>query len=177
MKTCAFCSSVWIAAGLLVPLAVSAAEPLEVKTGLWEITTATQTHGMPQIAADLLSKMTPEQQAQMAAMLGQREGGKPKEHKSEECVTREDLEKPFHPDSEDKCETNIVKSTSTTQDISVSCEGDHPSSGKMHVEATSPESMKGTLELAFAGGENPLTINSTINGRWLGPACKDGDAE
>lgn len=177
MKNFALRNSGWIATGLLIPLAVFAAEPLKVKTGLWEITTATETHGMPQIAADLLAKMTPEQQAKMATMFGQREGGKPKEHKSEECVTQKDLEKPFHPDSEDKCETTILKSTATSQDISVSCEGDHPSTGKMLIEATSPESMKGTLELAFVGGENPLTINSTINGRWLGPTCKDDDED
>ncbi len=164
--------------GLVVSLAASAAEPLKVKTGEWEITTATATQGMPQMPAEVLSKMTPEQQAKMAAMFGQREAGGPKEHKSKECVTQEDLEKPFHPDKKDKCETTILKSTGTTQDIALNCKGEHPSTGKMHVEATSPESMKGSLELAFAGGDNPLKINTTLSGRWLGPTCKDdGDDE
>ena len=160
-------------------MAASAAEPLKVKTGEWEITTATRDARHAADAPRDAAKMTPEQQAKMAAMFGGGGAGKPKEHKSKECITQEDLEKPLHPDDEDECESTILKSDGKTQDIALECKGDHPSTGKMHVEAVSSESLKGEFDLAFVGGSNPdrLKIHTTINGRWLGPTCKEEDEE
>lgn len=164
-----------LVAGLLAPLAVSAAEPLNVKTGQWEITTLTQTQGTPPIPEDVLAKMPAEQRAKLEAMFGNREGAPPKAHKSTECVTKEDLAKPFHASEDENCQTTILKSTSTTQDIAVSCKGEHVSSGKMHIEAPTPESMKGLLDIALQGGKSPMQIKTQISGRWLGPTCKKDD--
>jgi hypothetical protein len=47
----------------------------------------------------------------------------------------------------------------------------------MHVEAISSETLKGEFDLAFEGGENALKVHTTLNGRWLGPTCKDEDEE
>ncbi len=164
-----------LAAGLLVSLAVLAAEPLNVKTGQWEITFTTQTHGMPPIPEEALAKMPPEQREKLLAMFAGRDGAAPKEHKSLECVTKEDLAKPFHPSEDENCQTTVLKSTSAMQDISVACKGEHPSTGRMHVEASSPESMKGSIDIALAGGKDAMQIKTQMSGRWVGPACKKDD--
>jgi hypothetical protein len=164
-----------LAAGLITSLVVLAAEPLNVKTGQWEITTLIQSHGMPPIPEEALAKMPPEQREKLLAMFASRNGAPPKEHKSTECVTKEDLAKPFHPSEDEKCETTVVKSTGTTQDISVVCKGDHPSTGRMHIEASSPEAMKGTIDIALAGGKDAMQIKTQLSGRWIGPTCKKND--
>lgn len=160
------------AAGMIVSLAVFADNPkmLNVKTGQWEMTIDTATSGAPPIPEATLSKMTPEQRAKLEAMFAS--NAAPKTHKVMECVTKEDLEKPFHPDEDENCKTNVTRSTGTTQDITVVCTGERASTGHMHVEASSPESMKATMDLVMEGGKTPMQIKTKMIGRWLGPACK-----
>jgi len=158
---------------VLASFAVLAAEQLNVKTGQWEMVMSTSTSGASPIPAEARAKMSPEQLAKMDAMFGA--GAAPRVHKSLECVTKEDLAKPFHPDEDEKCQTTVIKSTSTTQDISVTCKGDHPSTGRMHVEASSPESMKATIDFAVESGNGATQIKTQMTGRWVGPTCKKDD--
>lgn len=158
---------------LLASVAVLAAEQLNVKTGQWEMVMSTSTSGASPIPAAARAKMSPEQLAKMDAMFGA--SAAPRVHKSLECVTKEDLAKPFHPDQDDKCQTTVLKSTSTTQDISVTCKGDHPSTGKMHVEASSPESMKATVDFTVESDNGATQIKTQMTGRWIGPTCKSDE--
>jgi hypothetical protein len=162
-------------AGSLLSLTALATEPLNVKTGQWEVMVATEMHGMPPIPEEALAKMPPEQREKLLAMFGSRDGAPPKEHKSMECVTREDLDKPFKPSDEEDCETKVLTSTATTQEIALTCKGEHPSTGRMKVEATSPESMKATMDLTVSGGKEPMQIKTKMRGRWIGPTCSKDD--
>jgi hypothetical protein len=165
--------TVMLAAALAVSFAALAAEQLNVKTGAWEITMNTSATGTPPIPEETLAKMSAEQRAKLEAMFAS--SATPRTHKSTECVTKEDLAKPFHPDEDDKCQTTVIKSTGSTQDISVICKGDHPSTGRMHVEASSPESMTGTIDISVENGKSPMQIKTQMSGRWIGPACKKDD--
>jgi hypothetical protein len=93
-----------------------------------------------------------------------------------ECITKEDLAKAFNPDEDEKCQTTVIKSTGSTQDVNVVCKGDHPSTGKMHVEASSSESIKATMDVTMEGGaKDHMQIKTQMSGRYLGPTCTKDD--
>jgi len=157
--------------GLLIPLLSLAADRLNVKTGLWEITTKTEMHGTPAIPPDVLAKMTPEQRAKMTAMFASH-AATPTVHKRQECVTQQDLEQPFHDVDRKECQATVVKGSATQQDIKVVCSGEQPSTGTLHIETPTPESMKGLFDIS--AGE--MRINTQLSGRWLGASCKKDNA-
>jgi hypothetical protein len=157
--------------GLAISLTALAADRLNVRTGLWEITTSTEISGMPQLPAEVLANMTPEQRAQLAAVLGGNGKG-PRVDKNQECVTEKDLEEPFKAQDRKECQSTVVKSSATQQDISLVCTGEHPAKGKLHVETPTPESMRGTIEIVAGDGDQPMTIKSKLTGKWLGKECK-----
>ncbi len=159
-----------LVAGLVAPLLLLAADRLNVKTGLWEIITATEMHGLPPIPPEALAKMTPDQRAQMTALLKKRQGEGPRVDKSQECITEEDLDEPFR--GRKDCQSKVVKSSATLQDIEIVCGGEHPGKGLLHIEMPTPDSMKGTLEITAGSGAQTMTIKSQLTGRWLGADCK-----
>src|SRR5690348_9441337 len=80
-------------AGILGVASAQAGSTLNVKLGLWEMTTMGEVSGAPPIPPEALARMTPEQrarmQAAMTASLAQQ--NKPKVRKY--CVTQKDLER------------------------------------------------------------------------------------
>ncbi len=64
-------------------------QPLNVKLGLWEVTSTTNVSGMPPIPDDVLARMTPEQRARMEAAMKARSGEGPKTTVRKECITKE----------------------------------------------------------------------------------------
>jgi len=159
-----------VSAALLIPALAFAADRLNVKTGLWEITTLTATQGIPELPAEVKGKMTPEQRAKLAAVF-QSSAASPHRNVSKECITEKDLEQPFKPNDDGNCTSTVVKSTGTSQEINVSCTGEHASSGKMRISTPTSESMTGDLEFQ-AGNGGEMTIKTQIKGRWLGASCK-----
>jgi hypothetical protein len=163
--------SSFIFTGLALSSLVFAAERLNVKTGLWEITASTVTQGVPPIPAEVLSKMTAEQRAQLEGVFGSGEG-KPHTHTSKECVTEEDLAQPFSANGDKNCVSTVVKSTSTSQEVDVSCRGEIGGKGKLRINTPTPESMTGDFEIQAGGGGEAMTIRTQLKGRWLSGSCK-----
>lgn len=163
-----------ICTGLLIPTLLLAADHLNVKTGLWEMVTVTEMSGVPPIPEKELAALSAAQRAKIMAMY-QSQIAAPQTHTGKECLTQEDLDKPFHGTDDKNCKTTVVKTTSTTQDITVACSGETTSSSKMHFEASSPEAVNGTIEMKFQQGGKEMTANSKLKAHWLGAACKKGE--
>ena len=53
--------ALWLSLASLVPALAADNTPLNVKPGLWELTSDTERSGAPQIPAEALAKMSPEQ--------------------------------------------------------------------------------------------------------------------
>lgn len=164
-----------IAALTLTALTVGAAAPerLNVKLGLWEMTSIVRFSGVPPLPKEVLDKMTPQQRAQMAADLKAASEEEPEAETSSECITQEDLDKPFKSANADECTQTIVRTTRTTQEIRMVCTGKTKGSGTFKVNTPTPEVMNGTLDLKAGEGPDAFTIKGTIKGRWLGPDCGD----
>jgi len=153
---------------------------LNLKEGLWETTHTMNMGGMPPIPADVLAKMTPEQQARMTAMMGERGMGKPSTSTEKSCITKEKLEKStLFDDKRKDCTHTVVSSSATHYEVKFKCEHDKMNSeGTMVVDAINSESAKGSVHVASVAatatsGGHPMNVDFSFTTRYLGPACGD----
>jgi hypothetical protein len=168
------CSFVFAGVVLLGGGILSRAQTLDVKTGLWETTVISEMNGMPAIDT---SKMTPDQRARIEAALKGRGGRGPSTSVVRTCMTKEKLDKmAFHemaPNNNSSCKTSVVSSSRSAVDMKMECSGARKSTGTMHFEAPSRESMKGTVKIATGDDGHSMTINMSMTGKWLGDDCGD----
>lgn len=155
----------------------SAQMKLNVKLGLWEVTSTHNIAGMPipNMPNVDLSKLPPEQRQRMEAMMkggGSPGGGKPTVTKS--CMTKEKMEKAFMEDRPDqKCKQTVINSTASVADIKVECTGAQTLNGTMHFEALTPEAVKGTMHFAGDAEGHQISIDSNIAAKWISADCGD----
>lgn len=162
-----------VAALLMVAVSAASAEKLNVKLGLWEMTSLTRISGTPPLPKELLDKMTPQQRAEMAARIKEAQAEEPEEDVSSECITQEDLDKPFASADTENCTQTVVRATRNTQEIRLVCTGKTKGSGLFRVTTPTPETMTGELDLKVGEGAEVMIVKGTIKGRWLGADCGD----
>jgi hypothetical protein len=165
-------------AAVVAPLVATSADKLNVRTGLWEITSVSQIAGMPPLPKEMLDKMTPEQRKQMEQAMQQETAKGPRTDTDRECITQKDIEHPFENAEDDKdCQRTIVQTTRTSQEVRLTCTGQRKGSGTFRVSTPTPETMTGVLDLRMGEGNNIMTVKSQLKGRWIGPDCGDEDDE
>jgi Protein of unknown function (DUF3617) len=163
-------------AAVLAPLVATSADKLNVRTGLWEVTSVSEISGMPPLPKDMLDKMTPEQRKQMELAMREETAKGPRTDTDRECITQKDIEHPFENVEDDEdCQHTIVQTTRTSQEVRLTCTGEHKGSGTFRVSTPTPETMTGTLDLRMGEGNNIMTVKSQLKGRWIGPDCGDED--
>jgi hypothetical protein len=160
-----------VATVLVIPAAAQAPQ-LDVRLGLWEVTTVTNLGGAPP-AMDT-SKMTPEQQARMNDAMKQMMG----EHRNTEnsCITQDDLNKAnFMPAEADaqNCRQTVTLNTKTALESSFTCTGGQPMTGKMHIEAPTPTAMNATMDMSAGQSGRAMTMTIKMTGKWLKAECGD----
>jgi hypothetical protein len=153
------------------PLAL-AADKLDVKPGLWEITSSHHITGIPPMPKEWADKVTPEQRAAMETAFRKESEKGPQTDTERECITKQDADKPFDIGDKD-CTQTVVRTTRTTQEVRLSCNGETKGSGVLRVTSPTPETMTGTLDLQLGDGKDPMKVKSQLKGRWLGPDCGD----
>ncbi|MBZ5507373.1 MAG: DUF3617 domain-containing protein [Acidobacteriia bacterium] len=154
---------------------------LNIKPGLWEFTSTTQSKGAPPISAQekaemekAMANMPPDRRAKMEAAMKAAQGGAARPHVHKSCVTKEDLSKPLDMGDDKECKKTILKSTSREQDIRVDCtSGTHKSSGTMHFIANNSESVSGAMDMQMSDTGGAMTVKMNFSGKWLGASCGD----
>ena len=175
---------------------MAAAEDLNLKPGLWELTGTYETKGDPmsmmsaadkaQMAAnkaqmeEAKAHMSPEQRAQMEAMMKQLTAnvdGRPKTSTDKRCLTKEDIHKAAAQFAAEvfagsNCKLTPVKSTATVLERRAVCTSANGanSDSRMLFEAPNPETFTIRVE-SSVGAKGGLEIKARSNGKWLGPAC------
>lgn len=150
---------------LLSTLTVHAA-PLDIKPGLWEVSSKTDMNGSP-IPADVLNQMPPAQRAKMMAMFKNR---KAMMHTIQSCISKDDLDRPFKAqDEEANCKSTIVTATATKAEYRIQCSGSEAHSGVMKIEALSRESIKGSTIMQVNSGKG--SVANEMSGRWISANC------
>src|SRR6185437_10511547 len=127
---------------------------LDVKPGLWETTTTSQSSGMPPID---VSKLTPEQRARFEAALRAQQAKGAQTHTNKSCLTKEKLKDIFsdmEKGSDMSCKRTIASNTRSVADFKMECTDGtgRKTNGTLHVEAVSRESVKGTMKMSMGDG-------------------------
>lgn len=148
--------------------------PLNVKVGLWEMTMTHSMTGMPataNIPPETLAKMPPEQRARIEAMMK----GTPSTDVRKECVTQEKLDKnSAFSDNRGSCTRTVVNSTSRKLEVKFHCEEKQSSSdGTLLMEAIGSDNVKGTMHSVINNNGRTMTMDFTINSKYLGSSCGD----
>jgi len=153
---------------------------LNIKEGLWEMTsthTMTGMPAMPAIPPETLAKMPPEQRARIEAAMKESGMGGPKTEVRKECITKEKLDKQMAFDQNRReCTRTIVSSTGSKLEMKIHCEGkDRQMSveGAFVVEVVSSDSAKGSMHAVTSGNGRTVNMDLTFSSKYLGPACGD----
>jgi hypothetical protein len=154
-------------------LAASKIEPLNVKLGLWEVTTTITSQGAMPIPDSMLAKMTPEQRARMEERMKASSAGTTHTTVRKECLTKEKQEKneAFTAENEKGCTVAVLTSNSSKLEMKRTCNGEGiKSEGTIQVEVLSPESVEGKTHVEMTGS-NTMRINGNFTGKWIASAC------
>jgi hypothetical protein len=154
-----------------------AADKLDVKPGLWEITSTHHISGVPPMPKEWQEKVTPEQRAAMETAFKKEAEKGPQTDTERECITQQDAERPFDVADSKDCTQTVVRTTRTTQEVRLSCNGEFKGAGVLRVNTPTPETMTGTLDLQLGDDKDAMKVKSQLSGRWLGPDCGDEEEE
>jgi hypothetical protein len=164
-------------AGAAVVFAAEKVQPLNVKLGLWEMTTVVNTAGMPPLSPEAMARMTPEQRAQTEERLKSRPNGKPNARSTmkRDCVTKEKLERAAgFVENRRNCKRTIVASTDTRLAMQIEClEERGRTKGTFQLEAPNPETVAGRLHMTTTGSDRKMEIDSNFKGKWIAESCGD----
>lgn len=163
---------IWIATlatALIFGTSISMAATLDVKTGLWEMTSSGETTGMPPVPPEVMAKMTPEQQARMKAAMAQ--SSQP--HTNKVCVSEKSLQRGFNLNTpkEANCKRDVLTSTSRQVDVRMECIGETKMNGTFHIEAVDRQTLRGNFDMVMSRDTNTMTMKRTLQGKWLGSDC------
>ncbi len=161
-----------IGSGCLIGASVAStalAANLDVRTGLWEMTSVGEATGMPPVPPEVLAKMTPEQRAKMQEAMGQ--ASKPTVNRV--CVSEKTLQKGFNfqQPKEANCKRDVLKDSSSQIDVHMECTGDTKMNGTFHLEALNRQTLHGNFNLVMNRDTNTMTMKRTMDGKWLGSDC------
>lgn len=152
-------------------------QPMNVKPGLWETRMTTTTSGEMPIPAELLAKLTPEQRAKIEQKQKDNSSEKTRTLTDKSCVTKKQLEEGLEFGHEEgKCTRTVVNSTASVIDVRISCvDAGMNTSGTLHFEAVTPESMKGSSQMNATGGDHAMSVHISFTAKWIGPVCSKAE--
>jgi hypothetical protein len=162
--------AIWLSGILLAGSLAWAAQGLNVRTGLWQMTYTMQNAGGPTMPKDVMDQLTPEQHARLAAAQQARAGMGPKTRTTKTCVTDKDLQRgAFRSDKSDDgedCKYTMTAQTATLQEGTTSCGGGKVK-GQVRIEALGPEKVQGRMNMTGPGFSSSMQMSGT----WLGASC------
>jgi hypothetical protein len=151
--------------------------PLNVKLGLWQMSSTGTLTGRPPIPPDMLAKMTPEQRAKFDEAMKKIAAGAAKNNVHKSCLTKEKMEKdqsPFLMENKASCKRTILKSTESRWESREVCEERGvKTEANLQIEVIDSEHVRGTLHATSAGNANSMNVKTELTGKWLGTSCGD----
>jgi hypothetical protein len=147
---------------------------LNVKLGLWEVATHPQVNGNLPISDEQLQKLPPEQRAKFEAAMQAAiaRGAQPRIFK--ECMTAEKRSRGFNAGSDQSknCKVTLVTNTTSEFESHRECSTeDGEQSTSVHFRVVSSDHVSGTVHALISHGTKTMTMNSTMEGKWLGAEC------
>lgn len=169
---------------LCLLLAAAAAENLNLKPGLWEMTSKAENNGPPPMPAEAKAEMErhmaglpPEQRARMEAAVKNAQSNLWRPVVKKGCISKDDLSHALDFEGgrgDGVCQRTILKATASMQEVRLECvKGTRKSGGTLRIVAANPETWSGTMDgsVSDTGGATQMKI--TMSGKWLASDCGD----
>jgi len=152
--------------------AVAQGTKLNVRLGLWETTSISQTSGMPSID---LSNLPPEARARAESAMKARDAMQGTPQVQKYCLTQEKLDKELFQEKQmdPSCKRTTVEDSATVKAFKIECTAPQKMTGDMRFEAVSSTAVKGAIKFNMDMKGSPMAVNSTFNAKWLGESCGD----
>jgi Protein of unknown function (DUF3617) len=151
---------------------LAAAEPLDVKPGMWESTTQRAAESAP-MPTDAMAKLSAEQR-DLLARAGKQNAAKTYKSTQKSCLSKEAIARGKLFDKADEgvgeCKRSIVESSRNRMVSEVVCTGERARTTRVSVVAETPERVETSYALTMARG-NKMIVNMTS--RWMAADCAD----
>jgi hypothetical protein len=149
---------------------------LNVKPGLWEVTSSSQMSGQmsQQVPDSVMQNMTPERRAQIEAMMKNMQERAAQPHTRQRCITEEQLKRDAFSDSERKdCKQTVTTNSSSDWEVHAQCSGENGRQNNVtaHFHAASSTSVTGIVDMAMSGEGRSMSAKNTITAKWLSADC------
>jgi hypothetical protein len=156
-------------ASCAVALLAASEQPLNVKTGLWQVEMNLKYNGLPPEMQAMLDRMTPQQRAAMGM-------GGTKTYNT--CVTAKQQNTPWV-QGDDNCKWTVLNSTSTDLDVrGTACRMGKDDGLNTEVEvkihAIDSEHVQATMHGTGTGNGVNATLDGNYAGKWIGETCPAG---
>jgi hypothetical protein len=152
-------------------------KPLNIKTGLWQITSTTTVNGAMGIPPEMAAKLTPAQRAKFEEAMKKRGNGVPQTRTYKSCLTEKNLtEDPFKDKNmKMKCQETVIKSTGSDLEVREACtDGTSKSDIHMVTHANSSEHVTSTGNVTATVGGHTMHSAIKMDSKWLGSSCPAG---
>jgi hypothetical protein len=157
--------------------------PPNIKPGLWEVTNNPQISGQVPISEEQLAKMTPEQRTRIEAAMQAGMASANKPHVYKECMTPEKIARGFdiQKGEDSSCKRKVVTSSASELQLHDECnKPERKTVSDVHFQIKGGVQMTGKINVVMTSGSKTMTVNSTLQGKWLGASCgavKDAELE
>ena len=164
-----------LSACLAVTATHAASIGLDVKTGLWEMTSTGKTKGAPasMLPAEALEHLSAGQRAMINSAMSEGMKHVDKRRVSKQCVTEKTLKRGIKLDDKpaSDCKETLASNTAKVMEMRLQCSGETRGNGTYRFEAVSREEVRGTMTMTVSSGSDTMTMKRVMNGRWLGSDC------
>lgn len=156
----------------------SFAEAPDIRIGWWQYkvdmkTQSGQLEAALEQAKAAMANMPPEQRAMMEQMMAGRGMNFDLQNRTfETCITKEDVKRMEMPKPDDSCEQSLVKKSSNTYKMTMSCTGNPPSKGAGEFVIVDPKTFKGTIVMETSLNGQPEKMTMKQDGKWVSDTCQ-----
>jgi hypothetical protein len=149
-------------------------QPLNVKTGLWEVTTTSAASKAPVLPDAVLEKLTPDQRARIKERIQASKPDAVKTTIKNQCLTREQLQRGslFRLDGKSCTWTHRTSTSSKVQMRGDCVDQGLKTEARLQIEALTPEEAEGSLQFSSNGQNTIPATTSTFKAKWIGPRCR-----
>jgi hypothetical protein len=153
--------------------AIAQLQPLNVKTGQWQVTLTSSVNAtLPPEAQAALARLPPAQQEALRS----RFGGGPQTRTYPKCLKQTDLANGAFQDPNQTCNwTTVMSSPNDMQLRGTMCRAngrdDMTGDVTVTIHAIDSENATGSVQFNAAGRGTNIASNSTFTSKWVGAAC------
>jgi len=153
----------------------AADQALDIKPGLWDVTSTMQMSGMPPIPN--LDQMSPEQRARIEGAM-KNMAGSPRTNTAKSCITKEGIEQAIAKANSTKtntCSPKLVNASASKVELHIDCtqeKSDMKTNGDITIERRDSEHFTGTGAMKSTGAQGrTMDMKWSMTGTFVSSDC------